>query len=479
MGTDRSSKKLKFNIISSGIYQILVMVVPILTTPYVTRIFNVSQIGEYNLSLTIAALFVVFSQFGIETFGSREIARSKTEGKKNVNFFELFSIQFVASICMFVLYNIIFVFILNLGNKQLYFVQSLLILVNVLDISWFFIGIEEISKTIGRNVITKFFTTLVIFAFIKNDDQLSFYALINVLGMLLGNFTMIISSKKYINYNYRMFSINKRYVKGSFKLLIPRLLNTSYGSAEKSILTFYTTLSNVGVYSEGQKIINLAFSVINSGFNALTPRMTYHVSRKEYDKVNDYLLKGLKYVNFFSIIVVSGIFAISTDFVDFFYGAGYQMVAIVLKITGVALLFIPITVLLTQGLLVPIGKDKEYSISIIVILISGIILNILLDPQLGARGAAISYLCAQLLCFIYVIVTVRKFIDSLKIFSNILISVVAVLINRLIIDIISEIIIIDNPFFSFLFFGVISVIISVGAILILMLIDSKKIKEDN
>lgn len=362
MLNERNDKKLKYNIISSGIYQILVMIVPILTTPYVTRIFSASQMGDFNLSLTVASLFVVFSQFGIETYGSREIAKSETNNIRDTKFFNLLSIQFIVSIVMFILYNFIFIFIIDSNNNQLYFVQSLLILVNIFDISWYFIGIEEIRKTIARNTITKIFTTISIFVFIEDISQLSLYALINILGMVLGNLTMIVSSRKYINYKNRIFRVNRKYAKGSFKLLIPRLLNTSYGTIEKSILNFLTTASVIGIYSEGQKIINLAFSVINSGLNALMPRMSYHVSRNEWDKVRDYLKLGLKYSSFFSIIIVSGIFAASTDFVDFFYGSGYEMVSIVLEITGLSLLFIPITALLTQGVLIPGGKDKEYSI---------------------------------------------------------------------------------------------------------------------
>lgn len=476
MLNERNDKKLKYNIISSGIYQILVMIVPILTTPYVTRIFSASQMGDFNLSLTVASLFVVFSQFGIETYGSREIAKSETNNKRDTKFFNLLSIQFVVSIVMFILYNFIFIFIIDSNNNQLYFVQSLLILVNIFDISWYFIGIEEIRKTIARNTITKIFTTISIFVFIEDISQLSLYALINILGMVLGNLTMVVSSRKYINYKNRIFRVNRKYAKGSFKLLIPRLLNTSYGAIEKSILNFLTTASVIGIYSEGQKIINLAFSVINSGLNALMPRMSYHVSRNEWDKVRDYLKLGLKYSSFFSIIIVSGIFAVSTDFVDFFYGSGYEMVSIVLKITGLSLLFIPITALLTQGVLIPGGKDKEYSISIFIMLVIGTILNFILDPKIGFIGASLSYVGAQFLSMVYVMFIVREIINPFKIIGNFITSVISILINTFVINRISEFIVFSNPIISFMFFGVTSVVISGIIILFFLLINSTKRK---
>jgi len=471
---DRSDKKLKFNIISSGVYQVLVMIVPILTTPYVTRIFNVSQMGEFNLSLTIASLFVVLSQFSIETYGSREIAREQIDDKRDSKFFKLLSIQLVTSTMMFLLYNLIFIYILGLENKQLYFIQSLLILINILDISWFFIGIEEIRTIVMKNSITKMLTTLLIFLFIKDSNDLSLYALINVLGTLVGSLIIFISSRKYINFKKKMFNIDNKDVKGSFKLLVPRLLNSSYGSVEKSILQISTTSGNVGIYSEGQKVIKLAFSVINSAFNALMPRMSYHMAKKEYNKVNGYLERGLRYSSFFSIIMVSGIFAVATDFVDFFYGEGYEVVSIILRIGGLTLLFLPITVLLSQGLLVPSGKDKEYSVSYGIILISGIVLNLIMSPQLGSVGAILSYFGAHLLSLIFVVFVTRKYIKPFKIVKSLIFSFAAVLFNILIINNISQIITVNNPIISFLIFGTISVVISGLIIIIISLLGSNR-----
>jgi len=458
--TDRSNRKLKINIISNSIYQILVMVVPILTTPYVTRIFDVGQMGEYNLSLMIASLCVIVSQFGLESYGVREIAQTKTKIEENKKFFQLHTIQTTASILMFIIYNLLSIFILNVENKQLYFVQSFLILVNIFDISWYFTGVEEIRKIILRNALSKIFVTLSIFVLIKDSDQLSFYALINVLGMLLGNFTMIFSSKQYIDYSYLKFSTKKQYILGSFRLLLPRLLNAGYGTVETSVLQIATTAGNVGIYSEAKRIINLSFSVIKSAFSALSPRMSFHVSRNEFSKVQTIFQKGLMYCSFFAIILVSGIQAVSTYFVDFFFGPGYEMVAVVLQIASFGLVFIPIISLISSDILVPIGKDKEYTTSILIILISGTILNFILDPRFGAIGAAIAFAFTQMFCLIYLTFITRRIIRSIKIMKSILITFLAIILNIIIINRISVVISMSNPFVAFLFFGTASVLLS-------------------
>lgn len=458
---NRSNKKLANNIMLSSAYQIMVMIVPVLTTPYVTRIFDVTLMGEYNLSLSIVSIFVVAAQFGLPSYGSREIAIAKTDLERQNIFFQLLTMQFFLSIFLFFLCNILFIGLANFSNKPLFFIQSLLILVNIFDFSWFFVGIEEIGKTVLRNAFTKIFTTLTIFVLIKSEKQINIYALINVLGMLLGNLTMVASISNYINLKAIRFYSDKKHIINSFKLLLPRLFTTSYDSAERNILNLATSASNVGVFSEAKKIINLAFSVINAAFSALSPRMSYHASRGENDKVSYYFEKGLYNSTLFSVIIVSGILTVAPEFVDFFYGDGYEAVTNVLRMLALSLAIIPIISLINNGILIPLKKDKNYLVSILIIVIFGIIFNLILDPYLGAVGAATSYLLSQLLSLIYLGFICRKIIRPLQILSFIILTFFLIISNTFLINLFSQCLTIENSIISFIIKGFLSVSISI------------------
>lgn len=460
MNYERSNEQLKNNIVYSAVYQILVFLVPIITIPYVTRIFDAAQIGEYSLSLSIASFFIVISQFGIETYGTREIASVDSILDRNTLYFKLLSIQFTVSIIMFILYNLIFFIVIDVPNKELFLAQSFLILINITDISWYFIGIEEIKKIIFRNALMKVFTTLSIFIFITNKDQLVLYALLNVIGMFIGNLTMIITSRKYIDYNKIKFSLSKEHTIGSFKLLIPRLLDSSYRSIESTILTILTSSASLGIYAQAKKIDELIFSVINSAINALSPRMSYFVSKNDKTNLNIFFNKGIEYSSMFSIVFISGILAVSDDFADFFFGDGYEMVGPVLSILSISLLFLPIISLLNRAILIPFNKDKEFSISILIILATGILFNLILSTLYGAIGAALTYNITQIFTFIYLIYIVQDIIDVKYILKNITFSIFCIIINVYTVINISNIIIVENSILSFFVFGLISFIIN-------------------
>ena len=78
----------KVNIIYQVIYDILLMILPFLTSPYVARVLGANGLGIYSYYYSIATYFVLFSQLGIKNYGNRIIAKHR-DNQEEVN--ELFS----------------------------------------------------------------------------------------------------------------------------------------------------------------------------------------------------------------------------------------------------------------------------------------------------------------------------------------------------------------------------------------------------
>lgn len=62
------------NYIYNASYQLLVMIVPLITTPYVNRVLGPDGIGINTYTNTIIQYFILFGGFGIALYGNREIA---------------------------------------------------------------------------------------------------------------------------------------------------------------------------------------------------------------------------------------------------------------------------------------------------------------------------------------------------------------------------------------------------------------------
>ena len=62
------------NFIMNSSYQILLIILPIVTAPYISRVLGVEGIGMYSYVVNIVQYFVIFSILGTVTYGNREVA---------------------------------------------------------------------------------------------------------------------------------------------------------------------------------------------------------------------------------------------------------------------------------------------------------------------------------------------------------------------------------------------------------------------
>lgn len=457
---ERSSRKLVNNVIASAMYQVLIMIVPIITTPYVTRIFLPEQMGQYGLSLALASIFVILANAGMALYGSREIAQSRNETERNIRFNNLWNIQIVNT----VFWSILYLLYVNLftNRSYLYFFQVGLIIVSSLDISWFYMGIEGIKNNIYRNFVTKLFVTVTIFLIIRNENDLILYTMLNILGMLLGNISMFIGLKRYVNIRIKIPNDFFMVISKSYKLMYTQLVGSLQAPAERSILNILSKSTlGVGIYDQGIKIINLIFSVVNSGINALMPRMSFEVSEGNMDKVKQYAEKVLVISCIFSVFIVSGIYNVADSFVLFFFGRGYAQVAIVLKITCLSLLFMPLSSFMSNGILIPLKKDKIALKSAVIVTITSVFLNFILDAKLTIYGISIAFVASVIVGFIYRLAYTRNIFSLKKCISYIILSALMIIMNIGLVSSIKNLLLVDNNVVSFFIFGFISVLINV------------------
>ena len=80
-------KSLKKNLFYNIIYQIITIVIPLITTPYIARIIGPYGSGVYSYTYTVANYFMIFAMLGIANYGNRLIAQNRDDRKKlNIEF---------------------------------------------------------------------------------------------------------------------------------------------------------------------------------------------------------------------------------------------------------------------------------------------------------------------------------------------------------------------------------------------------------
>lgn len=162
----RKKSNVLINFLYNSIYQILLIILPLITTPYISRVLNAEGIGLYSYSYSIASVFALVGMLGINNYGSRSIAAYQDDKqKRSETFCNIFAIQFIISTIVLGVYFIYIIFICPEQYKIISIVQSLAILCSLVDINWFFFGMEKFKLTVTRNIVIRIVTVICILLF--------------------------------------------------------------------------------------------------------------------------------------------------------------------------------------------------------------------------------------------------------------------------------------------------------------------------
>ena len=73
------TKSLGINAMLNSLQNILNLIFPLITFPYVSRILSVDGVGKYNFANSIVSYFVLLASLGISTFAVREGAKLRND----------------------------------------------------------------------------------------------------------------------------------------------------------------------------------------------------------------------------------------------------------------------------------------------------------------------------------------------------------------------------------------------------------------
>ena len=192
-----AKKSIAKNYIYNMVYQVLILILPLITTPYLSRVLGAEGIGIYGYTYSIVTYFILFGSLGVAMYGQREIAyaQENVEARKKV-FIEIIIFRFITIALAAVAYFFLF---MNGKEYQIYY-QILLIelIAAAFDISWFFQGMEEFKRTVTRNVLVRICSVSLVFILVKTKEDLAKFTLIYSLADLIGNLSLWLYVPKYI-----------------------------------------------------------------------------------------------------------------------------------------------------------------------------------------------------------------------------------------------------------------------------------------
>ena len=396
------------NYIYNLIYQILILVVPLITTPYLSKVLGAENIGIYSYTLSIVTYFVLFGSLGIAMYGQREIAYNQEDKhKRSKIFFELNVMRLFTFVIAILVYFLIFC----IDNRYSLYYKILLleILANIVDISWFFQGLEEFKKTVIRNTIVKIISVICIFTFVKNSNDLIIYFVIYTLSTLIGNLSLWLYLPKYL-VKVKIKELNIfSHLKPTIALFIPQIAIQVYTLLDKTMIgKILNDMSQVGNYEQSQKIIKIALTIVTALGTVLAPRIANNLANDNKEEVEKYLRNSINFVLFIGTPIMFGIMAISTTLVPWFLGEEYEISKLLLIIGAPLILSIGLNNVTGVQYLIQAKKQNIFTKTVVIGAICNFLINLLLIPYIKSVGAIIASVLAETIILIFQLIYIRK-----------------------------------------------------------------------
>lgn len=399
---------IKKNFIYNFSYQILTMILPLITTPYIARVIGPEGVGVQSYTLSIANYFVLFAMLGINNHGNRSIAMVRGNKEKlNKTFISIYFVQFTMSILMILIYLIYIIFIAK-ENKVIFIIQAIYIISALLDINWFFFGMEQFKLTVVRNIVIKLASVVSIFIFVRNSNDLYLYSLILALGTLISQCILW----KYLNKYISFVKVSKEeilvQVKPILILFIPVIAVSIYKIMDKIMLGSMSSMTQVGFFENSEKIMNIPLGVITALGTVMLPKMSNLYAIGNEKEGNKYIGLSLEFVMFISVGAMFGLIGVSPILIPIFLGDKFIECINIVSIMSITIVFLAWANVVRTQYLIPKKKDKIYIISTIIGAIINLLINLLLIKKYGAVGATIGTIFAESSVCIYQSIMVGK-----------------------------------------------------------------------
>lgn len=385
--------KLISNYLFTVLYQLLIVITPFITTPYVSRVLKPEGIGTDAYVLSIVQLFLVFAALSIPIYGSRQIATKLDQNERSKEFWSIYCVQLFISLITTVCY-VLFIFTVQ-DYKILFLIHIFDLVAATIDISWYFIGKEQIKKIATRNIIIRVVSIILIFTLVKDIKDLPIYIMINTTTLFVGQLIMWIPLLKEVSFQKIAFRNIKVHIGPILSLFLPQIMIQVYILVNRIVLGHVSGKVEVGFYNQADKVIRIALGFITSLGSVLLPRMAKEFALGNTISMKKYINFALQFVLMITCPMTLGLMGISSNFISWFLGNEYYTVINLLIIMSPVIFFVGLANIFGIQILVSTNQNNKYAISITVGAVLSLITNILLVPYIASTATAIALLVAE------------------------------------------------------------------------------------
>ena len=411
------SKSLKLNAFFNVVRNVLRLIFPLITFPYVSRVLMPEGIGKVNFANSIVMYFYTIASLGIGSYGIREAAKIRNDRLSLAKFTkEMLSINMVSTLVSYILLAASLVFVKKFESYRiLIIVNSSSIILNTIGFEWLYSALEEYGYITLRSIIFQIISLALTFILVRNSDDVVNYALVSVISNVGSNVCNLIHARRYLDLKTKVKLEIKKHLKPIFLLFFSSIAITVFSILDTSMVGFIKDDVEVGYYTSASKIIRMIRDLFPAISTVMFARVSYYVGTKETQKIKEVTGQIFNLFYALSIPICMGFILLMKPILLLMCGSEFLPAVAVGQVLAPLVILSSISGYLSGAILISFGREKIYMYVEVGAALLDIVLNFAFIPKYGALGAGIATLITELVMFIVFHISVKNEISGVKI----------------------------------------------------------------
>jgi|GEM_PF-3173248 len=381
-----------------------VMVLSIVFTVLCARYFGAEGYGLYAFSLSLVMMVTAFSKSGLDIIAVREVAKDRSLAAKYLSNITAFKILFsLAVLALVSLYLFSSGRPLHREMVVLVFVSSSLFYVVSEGFRWGFQAFQLMEYESALKVLQSSLVLLALLIVVVFRSDISTFACLYLAGsVMLTIICFFLASYKIARFGLELdLGFLKELVYSAIPVGLMFAFTAIYLNVDNVLISSIRGDIETGFYSAAYKIMAYVKNLIMFYLLVIFPALS-HFGRETLSGAFAKLLgKSVELLLIVTLPIAFGVFFLSGQFIELFFGAGFAPSAQALTLL---IWILPIAVLtsLMGHALISVGRQLICGLVTFIGLIVNLVVDLMLIPVYGFMGAAYGILAAEVVVLVVI-----------------------------------------------------------------------------
>lgn len=406
------SKSVKANYILNLINTGTQMLFPLITFPYACRVIEPDGIGQVNFYSSVIGYISLFTCLGIPMYAVREIARNRDDiVKMNRTAVEVLLLHTLLTVIGYVIVAVLCLVVPQIKvDVPLFLILSLTLFFKAIGCEWFYQGIEDFKYITIRGLVVKLVSVLLLFLLVRTKEDLIYYGVYSVIGVLGGNVFNFIRLRKYVHHSNIIFSeLNiLRHIKPVLQVFSLSVVTSIYLQLNPVLLGFLEGNFAVGFFTAATKIMIVVMGLSSCLGTVMMPRTSNLIAEHKEKEFNSLIQKSYDFTIAISFPLACGLFVAAPYIIKVLCGIEFIPATFASQVIAPIILMVGISNVMGIQVLYPKGKINTVVHCCVIGAMVDLVLNVCLIPLFSYNGTAIAYLCAEISTTVSMFVIAKK-----------------------------------------------------------------------